>query len=63
MAALIDAAQRAARPAPAPPLWSWEDAARSTWQVYARAAAQAAADRITPQRPLGRRPAGGLEAP
>jgi glycosyltransferase involved in cell wall biosynthesis len=34
---LIDGAQRSLRPAPAPPAWTWRDAARSTWQVYRRA--------------------------
>jgi glycosyltransferase involved in cell wall biosynthesis len=34
---LIEVAQDAERPAPPPPLWSWEDAARATWGVYARA--------------------------
>ena len=38
MDALIDAAQRAERPAPAPPDWSWQRAARSTWGVYASVA-------------------------
>ncbi|MTD46191.1 glycosyltransferase [Conexibacter sp. W3-3-2] len=32
--ALVAAAHAAARPAPAPPAWSWEDAARATWAVY-----------------------------
>jgi glycosyltransferase involved in cell wall biosynthesis len=32
--ALILAAQTISRPAPAPPAWTWEDAARATWQVY-----------------------------
>jgi glycosyltransferase involved in cell wall biosynthesis len=36
--ALVDAAQRARRPAPPPPSWSWQDAARSTWRVYDQAA-------------------------
>jgi glycosyltransferase involved in cell wall biosynthesis len=31
---LIDAAQRATRPAPDPPPWTWQDAARATWRVY-----------------------------
>jgi alpha-1,3-rhamnosyl/mannosyltransferase len=35
--ALVAAAERARRPAPAPPAWSWGDAARATWQVYAAA--------------------------
>jgi glycosyltransferase involved in cell wall biosynthesis len=37
MRALIQAAETIARPAPAPPNWSWEDAARATWGVYLRA--------------------------
>ncbi len=35
---LVAAAEEAERPAPAPPDWSWEDAATSTWAVYAEAA-------------------------
>lgn len=31
---LVAAAERAQRPAPDPPPWTWEDAARATWQVY-----------------------------
>jgi len=46
MAALLDAAHRVGRPAPKPPAWSWEDAARATWRVYSRAAATADAPRI-----------------
>jgi glycosyltransferase involved in cell wall biosynthesis len=61
MAALVDAAQRATRPAPAPPRWSWEDAARATWRVYARAAADGARELPAAPRQLGPRPAGGLE--
>jgi glycosyltransferase involved in cell wall biosynthesis len=38
MAGLIAAAQTARRPAPAPPAWSWKDAARATWGVYEQAA-------------------------
>jgi glycosyltransferase involved in cell wall biosynthesis len=38
--ALILAAQTISRPAPAPPAWTWEDAARATWQVYAQALIQ-----------------------
>jgi glycosyltransferase involved in cell wall biosynthesis len=37
--ALILAAQTISRPAPAPPAWTWKDAARATWQVYEQAAA------------------------
>jgi glycosyltransferase involved in cell wall biosynthesis len=36
--ALIEAAEAAKRPAPPPPAWSWDDAAKATWQVYAEAA-------------------------
>jgi alpha-1,3-rhamnosyl/mannosyltransferase len=39
--ALLRTAQDVRRPAPAPPLWSWADAARATWGVYARALAAA----------------------
>ena len=63
MAALVDAAQRATRPAPPPPTWSWEDAARATWRVYARAATEAAAEHPGLPRRLGPRAAGGLETP
>ena len=42
MDCLIRTAQAAERPAPAPPPWSWEDAARATWGVYARALASPA---------------------
>ena len=38
---LLAAAERATKPAPAPPAWSWEDAARSTWDTYRDAAATA----------------------
>jgi glycosyltransferase involved in cell wall biosynthesis len=34
---LIAAAERSLRPAPPPPAWTWEDAARATWDVYADA--------------------------
>jgi glycosyltransferase involved in cell wall biosynthesis len=36
---LLAAAAAARRPAPAPPAWSWTDAARATWAVYADARA------------------------
>jgi alpha-1,3-rhamnosyl/mannosyltransferase len=36
--ALMDAAARATRPAPDPPAWTWDDAARATWDVYELAA-------------------------
>lgn len=35
---LLAAAATARRPAPAPPAWSWRDAARATWETYAAAA-------------------------
>lgn len=35
--ALVAAGARAQRPAPAPPEWTWADAARATWDVYERA--------------------------
>jgi glycosyltransferase involved in cell wall biosynthesis len=34
---LIETAERSRRPAPAPPQWTWQDAARSTLQVYRQA--------------------------
>ncbi len=37
MDALVQAAQEARRPAPAPPTWTWQDAGRATWRVYAGA--------------------------
>lgn len=37
--ALVAAAEAAERPAPAPPPWTWRDAAKTTWQVYEEAAA------------------------
>jgi glycosyltransferase involved in cell wall biosynthesis len=37
---LLEAGARAQRPAPAPPAWTWADAARATWAVYAEAGAQ-----------------------
>jgi glycosyltransferase involved in cell wall biosynthesis len=39
VAGLLVAAERAERPAPPPPRWTWDDAARATWDVYAEAAA------------------------
>jgi alpha-1,3-rhamnosyl/mannosyltransferase len=43
LGALVAAAQGATRPAPAAPPWTWEDAARATWAVYAAARSAAAA--------------------
>jgi glycosyltransferase involved in cell wall biosynthesis len=59
MRALVEAAQRAVRPAPAAPSWSWGDAARATWAVYAEAAKDKGAR--TAPRPL-RHHTGRLEA-
>jgi glycosyltransferase involved in cell wall biosynthesis len=53
MRALIAAAEGVRRPAPAPLRWSWEDAARATWGVYAQAAAGA---NRQPTAGLGPRP-------
>jgi glycosyltransferase involved in cell wall biosynthesis len=50
MGALLAAAQAARRPAPAPPRWSWKDAARATWGVYARAVRGARAGSVRPVR-------------
>ncbi len=38
---LVAAAHTVERPAPAPPSWTWEDAARTTWDVYERALSDA----------------------
>ena len=38
--ALVVRAQRARRPVPPPPPWTWQDAARATWDVYEQAATQ-----------------------
>ena len=50
MAALVAAAEAAARPAPSPPAWTWEEAAAATWESYERAASfrGAAAPRAEP---------------
>ena len=37
LASLLCAGAAAQRPAPAPPAWSWLDAARATWDVYEQA--------------------------
>jgi glycosyltransferase involved in cell wall biosynthesis len=52
---LVAAAEEAARPAPEPPRWSWQDAGRATWTVYAQALAAIARPRSAPRR----RPAAG----
>lgn len=46
---LIAAAESARRPAPAPPRWTWEDAADATWEVYAQAVS-GRANRRSPSR-------------
>lgn len=43
IAGLLAAGAAARRPAPAPPPWTWEDAARATWEVYAAARSARAA--------------------
>ncbi|MCW3028791.1 MAG: glycosyltransferase family 1 protein [Solirubrobacterales bacterium] len=62
MPALIAAAESATRPAPPPLPWTWEDAARATWGVYARAICPAEQPRPSGRtvrgRPAG---AGGLD--
>lgn len=64
LGALIACAQRAERPAPAPPAWTWQDAARATWAVYNEALSMAASHRTTPHAMRRRAPGGidGLEA-
>jgi glycosyltransferase involved in cell wall biosynthesis len=60
---LINAAEMVERPAPSPPSWSWEDAARATWGVYVRASSAAEGGR-SPERTLRGRQAGanGLDS-
>lgn len=48
---LIACAQAATRPVPAPPAWSWQDAARATWQVYEQAVAEVSRRRAVTARP------------
>jgi glycosyltransferase involved in cell wall biosynthesis len=38
--ALVEQAQGARRPVQPPPPWTWQDAARATWEVYRQAATQ-----------------------
>jgi glycosyltransferase involved in cell wall biosynthesis len=59
MEGLIAAAQALRKPAPAPPHWSWHDAARATWGVYAQAASAAEQPRMTPRKQRHRQ--GGIE--
>ncbi|HWF53903.1 MAG TPA: glycosyltransferase family 1 protein [Solirubrobacteraceae bacterium] len=63
---LIAAAETARRPAPAPPPWTWADAAQSTWQVYDDAAASMPVWRGARRRRVGehnarRRPAASTD--
>jgi glycosyltransferase involved in cell wall biosynthesis len=64
MDALIAAAQTARRPAPSPLPWTWKDAARATWGVYARAMAavdqQRTVGRASRRRPTGASAIDGL---
>ena len=52
---LLEAAANTVRPAPAAPQWSWADAARATWGVYAAACTQAqtVSRRRVPRLPRG----------
>jgi hypothetical protein len=36
---MVTAAPATTRPAPAPPPWTWDDAAAATWRVYEQALA------------------------
>jgi glycosyltransferase involved in cell wall biosynthesis len=54
LAGLLAAGAAARRPAPAPPPWTWIDAARATWKVYE----EVAATRSSPPRALRTRRAG-----
>jgi glycosyltransferase involved in cell wall biosynthesis len=47
--ALLLAAEAARRPAPPPPSWTWEDAARATWRVYEQALAHPSAHHAAPR--------------
>jgi glycosyltransferase involved in cell wall biosynthesis len=48
---LLAAAEAARRPAPAPPPWSWRDAAEATWSVYEEALVGYQRDARRPRRP------------
>jgi glycosyltransferase involved in cell wall biosynthesis len=52
---LIQTAESLRRPAPAPPAWSWRDAAAATWQVYADALRAPAGWRDARRRPAAAR--------
>jgi alpha-1,3-rhamnosyl/mannosyltransferase len=51
MDGLVAAAESARRPAPAPPSWTWEDAAAATWKVYAQVAGEPDVWRSARRRP------------
>jgi glycosyltransferase involved in cell wall biosynthesis len=55
MDGLLEAAANAARPAPAAPDWTWAEAARATWGVYAAACTQSepVSRRRVPRLPRG----------
>jgi glycosyltransferase involved in cell wall biosynthesis len=60
--ALIATAEAVRRPAPAPPAWTWDNAAHATWRVYEQAIArandpQAAGKRLRLPSPTNERPA------
>lgn len=61
MDALVRTAEELHGPAPAPPVWSWQDAGRATWSVYAKAMASLGEARGG-IRSARRRPARGIEA-
>jgi glycosyltransferase involved in cell wall biosynthesis len=60
MKALIESAEHSRRPAPAPPAWSWRDAARATWGVYRQALAEVTGELHAPPWSIGE-PHAGLE--
>ncbi len=48
---LLVAAEAARRPAPAPPPWTWRDAAEATWKVYEEALVNHDGEARRPRRP------------
>jgi hypothetical protein len=50
LAGLIVAAESAARPAPPPLSYTWDDAAHATWDVYREATREPARPRLAGQR-------------
>jgi glycosyltransferase involved in cell wall biosynthesis len=57
MRSLVAAAEAAERPAPEPPAWTWQDAARATWRTYESALAQGSRSRTL--APIRRQRASG----